>query len=308
MIKKNFCLFLIFFCLSFLEAQSSIRLGVLKGISCLPCAYLIENKEKLSVQNMTFKIYDSPQKELPALLKGEIDAGFLAPEDAAKVFEKAEGALLCCAVVQNGNLYLLTGDPSYSSIYDLRGKTILCDEKDSSPSIFRHILSKMNIPFDAKENPIQLVFSVPLANMANNIITKKSDYALLSEPYASIALKNSKQIRRSENFLRIYSEKEEGSSYPAMILVVAADFARKNRGIVRKFRDLYKTSIQWTNKNPAKAGLLSEKHGLGLSADLVRRSLPQASIVWRDASVAKSDIEKYLRILGRNLPEESFYF
>ena len=114
------------FCRFFLFAQTpSVRLGVLKGISCSPCAYLIANKEKLSVQNMAFKVFDSEQSELPALLKGEIDMGFLAPEDAAKVFSKGNGALICVGVVQNGSLCLLTSDESYSSLQDLRGKKIL---------------------------------------------------------------------------------------------------------------------------------------------------------------------------------------
>ena len=74
--KRFFCLALAFFSAFLISAQPSIRLGVLKGISCVPCAYLIENKEKLAVQNMEFKVFDSERTELPALLRGELDAGF----------------------------------------------------------------------------------------------------------------------------------------------------------------------------------------------------------------------------------------
>lgn len=297
------------FCRFFLFAQTpSVRLGVLKGISCSPCAYLIANKEKLSVQNMAFKVFDSEQSELPALLKGEIDMGFLAPEDAAKVFSKGKGALICVGVVQNGSLCLLTSDESYSSLQDLRGKKILAAAEKSDSVIFKHLLSKKEIPVDEGENPVTLDFSVPPANIANNLITKKSDYAILTEPYATVALKNSKELRRAENFQKIYNESEEWSSFPAMLLVARADFVKGNRELVRKTGEVYKSAIQWTNRNPSKAAILAEKHNIGLSEGVVKQSVPNAVLIWRDAKAARADIEKYLTILGRKLPDEGFYF
>ena len=297
------------FCRFFLFAQTpSVRLGVLKGISCSPCAYLIANKEKLSVQNMAFKVFDSEQSELPALLKGEIDMGFLAPEDAAKVFLKGNGALICVGVVQNGSLCLLTSDESYSSLQDLRGKKILAAAEKSDSLIFKHLLSKKEIPVDEGENPVLLDFSVPPANIANNLITKKTDYAILTEPYATVALKNSKELRRAENFQKIYNESEEWSSFPAMLLVARADFVKGNRDLVRKTGEVYKSAIQWTVKNPAKAAILAEKHNIGLSEGVVKQSVPNAVLIWRDAKAARADIEKYLLILKRELPGEEFYF
>ncbi|MBQ9908970.1 MAG: hypothetical protein IJM48_04145, partial [Treponema sp.] len=107
MIKKFSALFFVFLTAAVSFAQSpSIRLGVLKGIACTPCAYLIENREKLAVQNMSFKIYDSVQSELPALLKGELDLAFLNPGDAAKVFNKGGASLFALGVAQNGNACL----------------------------------------------------------------------------------------------------------------------------------------------------------------------------------------------------------
>ena len=297
------------FCRFFLFAQTpSVRLGVLKGISCSPCAYLIANKEKLSVQNMAFKVFDSEQSEFPALLKGEIDMGFLAPENAAKVFSKGNRAVICVGVVQNGSLCLLTSDESYSSLQDLRGKKILAAGEKSDSVIFKHLLSKKEIPVDEGENPVLLDFSVPPANIANNLITKKTDYAILTEPYATVALKNSKELRRAENFQKIYNESEEWSSFPAMLLVVRADFAKENQELVRKVTEVYKSAIQWSIKNPSKAAILAEKHNLGLSEAVVRQSIPNAALIWRDAKAAKADIEKYLVILKRELPGEEFYF
>ena len=304
--KRIFFSLIAFFSASFLSAQTaSIRLGVLKGISCVPCAYLIENRAKLSVQNMTFKTYDSVQGELPALLKDELDMGFLSPKDAAKVFNKGGEALIAIGVCQNGNAYLITNDEAYSTIENLAEKTVVCEGNDSDDvAVLNHILSKDGSGVDS----VEVDFSVPLTNIANKLIIGEEQYALLKEPFATVALAHSSKIRRAESLQKMYSNSEEASHYPAMLLVARADFASSNAELVRRFIELYKYAVSWTNKNPSKAGLLSEKHKLGLKSLIVKDSIPNAAIVWRDATMAKNDIEKLFEILEVQFPEDAFYF
>lgn len=304
---------IIFFLSFFVSAQSpSIKLGVLKGISCAPCAYLIENKEKLSVQNMNFQIFDSPQSELPKFLRGELDICFLSTKDAAKVFEKSDKKIVFLAVAQNENAYLLTNDETYGSLEDLKGKTIICPQKTSSETtLFNHILTKKEILSDSTENSeisVKFDFSLPQANFANSLITGKSSYAIISEPYASVALLHSSKTVRAENLQKIYYELEESRSVPKMLLVARTDFVKTNRDLVRRFLDLYKNAVQWTNKNPSKAALLIEKHGLGLSFVIAKNSIPNSGLVFRESTIAKSDLEKYLTLMKRTLPTEEFYF
>ncbi len=314
---KKILVFLVELLLSALlfSEGASIRLGVLKGVSCAPCAYLIENKSKLSVQNMAFKVFDSEKTELPAFLRGELDAAFLSPETAAEVFIKGNKSLVCLGTVQNGNFFLLSGDESYGSLEDLKGQKVLCASENSGSEILSHLLSKKEIKTEnltgsgsrSSSNSVQLDFSVPLANIPNSLITKNANYALLTEPYATVTLKNSPEIRRVENLQKLYNESEEWRSIPAMLLVVRADFAREKWDLLRKFMDVYKNAVNWTNRNPGKASLLSETHGIYHSPAVLRDSIPHASLVWRDAKAAKADIEKYLAILGKEIPGEEFY-
>lgn len=303
--KRIFCLVLAFFSAFLIYAQPSIRLGVLKGISCVPCAYLIENSAKLSVQNMAFKVYDSERGELPALLKDELDMGFISPKDAAKVFTKGNGAIVAIGVSQNGNAYLLTSDESYSSIQNLAEKTVVCEGNNSDDvAVFNHILSKDGSGVDS----VEVDFSVPLVNIANKLITGEEQYALLKEPFATVAINHNSKLRRAESLQKMFSNSENTSLYPAMLLVARTDFVSQNRELIRRFIDMYKNALSWTNKNPAKAGLLAEKHKLGLKSQIVKDSIPNAALVWRDASMAKPDLEKLFEILEVPLPEDGFYF
>ncbi|WP_296319859.1 hypothetical protein [Treponema sp. UBA3813] len=310
MLKKIICLFSCFSLFLPLFAQkASIRLGVLKGISCAPCAYLIENKEKLAVQNISFQIFDSAQAELPKLLRGEIDMGFLTPEDAAKVFTAGKGALLMAGLVQNGGLYLLTNDELYVSLENLQEKNIFISEKDSSKiPLLKSLITKKEGEENGSGESFHFDFSLPLASIANKLIIGEAEYALLSEPFATVALKNSSKLIRAENIQQVYMEKENGNTIPSMILVVRVAFADENHDLVRQFLEVYRSGLQWTNNNHAKAAMLIEKHKLGLSQAVARDSIANASLVFRTAPSAKSDIEKYLTILGRELPAEEFYF
>lgn len=301
-----------------LFAQSpSIRLGVLKGISCAPCAYLMENRAKLSVQDMEFALFDSAQSELPKLLRGELDAGFLAPADAAKVFTAGNGAIVALGVAQNGACFLVTGDESYSGLADLKGKPIVCAGNDSPDNVvFTHVLSKQGIAVGSGAEAVQLDFSVPVANVAAKLISGEAKYALLPEPFAALALKHAPTLRRAENLRNLYAEADGAGSYPAMLLVVRADFADANRELLSRFMEVYKTAAAWTNKNPAKAALLAEKHRLGLQSSVAVQSIPHAALTWREARSAKPDLERLLSLLltenpasvGGELPKDGFYF
>ena len=294
---------------SFISAQTpSIRLGVLKGISCAPCAYLIENRAKLSVQNMAFKIYDSVQGELPALLKDELDMGFISPKDAVKVFNKGAGAIVAVGVVQSGNLYFLTNDEMYLNLENLKGKNVVCAENDyGDAAVLEHVLLRRNISVGTDEDSVKLDFSLPTANIANGLILGNIQYAFVSEPFATVALLHSSKTYRIESIQKLYSDNEQGSSIPVMLLVARADFAKDNASVIRKFTDVYKSAVSWTNKNPAKAGLLIEKHSFGLNSYVAGSSIPNAALVWRDAGSAKTDIEKFLTIVKSELPSGDFY-
>lgn len=308
MFKKFFCILVLLPFFHLLSAQTvSVRLGLLKELSCLPCAYLIENNKKLAVQNISFQILDSPQAELSKLLQGELDIGFLSPEDAAKVFTAGKGALLMLGVVQNKNLYLLTNDESYSSLDDLAGKKVLASGDKSDSSLFSYILSKKNISLSQGEEAVHLDFSIPRAEIPNHLILKKENFALLCEPYSSIPQIYSKNVRIAESIHKLYAESEEGSLPPGMLLVVRADFAKENPDLTRRFCDVYKSAVLWTNKNSVKAVMLSKKFKILHFDILPKTTISDAALVWRTSASAKSDIERYLTILGRELPGEEFY-
>ena len=85
---------------------------------------------------------------------------------------------------------------------------------------------------------------------------------------------------------------------------------------VKSFEKQVEKAIAWTVKNPAQAGILAEKHKMGLAAAVVEKSIPNGSYVWVPAKKGRRQIEKLLSIflenqpesIGGKLPAEGFYF
>ncbi len=331
-------------CFSAFAAPKQVRAGVLNGPSGIPCAYLIENKDSFGIKNLTFENFTSAQTELPKLLKGEIDIGFLPPNAAAKVFNAGNGAVVCLGITGNGNLFVISKKSGVHALESLRGKTVQCAGQGATPEyMLKYLLSKQNIPVnlnsqiernsqnlklsqnssnsenlrDSKnpENAVTLDFSIPNANIAAALISDKIEYALVPEPFATVAETKSKDVKRVLDIQQIFAH-QNGGSYPMTLLVANAKFAKSNKSTVEKFIQAYKQAFEWTLKNPSHAGALAEKNNLGLNAKIVEKAIPNAAFTWKSAADGRTEIESLLSIflenapesVGGKLPSDEFYF
>lgn len=299
-------------------AGNVLRVGSLNGPSSIPVAYMHENAPDLGGTTATFELCATPVVELPKLLKGELDIGFLPPNAAAKVYTKNNGALIALGITGNGNIYLLTTDKSYTSIESLKGKKIAAAGQGAAPEyMFRWILGKKNIGIGDSADMVNIDFSIPTAEIAAALISGKVSYALLTEPFATVASMKSADVKRVVDLQSEYEQIEgKGAVYPLTLLVCRAAYAKEHADVVAKFIAAYKTATEWTNANPAKAGVLVQKYTLGLLAPIAAKSIPTSSFVWTDAQSGRGSIERLLAIYlsvvpesaGGALPADGFYF
>lgn len=292
------------------EQTSKIRVGVLTGPSCIPAAYMMENP-KAESYDLTFETFATPQNLLPKLLKKEVDIGFMPLNVAAKVYNTANKSLICAAITGNGNLALITKNKNIKRISDLSSETIYIAGQGATPEyIFRYILVQNDM-----ENKVKLDYSIPTANLAASLITDKIEYAVVPEPFATIATAKDSSIIYAIDLQKEYTVLSQSETYPLTCLVVRAEFAKKNPEAVKAFLNAYEKSSEWTNKNAAKAGSLCEKHNLGLAAGIVKNAIPKSNYVYIPASEAKQQIEQMLSVfmsfdktaVGEKLPEDDFY-
>ena len=307
-------------CASVFAADAKeIRLGVLNGPSCIPAGYLLDDAAPVKGAKITYEKFADPQALLPKMLKGEIDIGFLPANVAAKVYNSSNGALKVCAITGNGNISLITTDSSIKQLADLKGKTVAVAGQGATPEyMFRYLLEKNGIAVDSADG-VTMDFSIPTAQIAAQLISGKIAYAVVPEPFATVAQTKSDKVFVAVDFQAEYEYFEgKGKVYPLTVMVVTKAFAQDNAKLLKSFLTAYEKSYKNTLKNPKQAGELSEKFELGLAAGIVTASIPKANYVYIASSNAKAKekIEELLNIflsfeptsIGGKLPDEGFYF
>lgn len=286
---------------------TQLRLGLLNGPTCVPAAYLIENKT-----DFTFEQFADPQALLPKMIKKEIDVGFMPVNVAAKVYNAGNKAIICCAVTGLGNLSLITTDESIKRFTDLKEKTIYVAGQGATPEYMMRFLLKENNIKDAVFD-----FSIPTAQLAAQLISGKIQYAVVPEPFATIAQVKSDKVKAALNLQTEYKELTGSKDiYPLSVMVVRADFAKENPELLEQFLNEYQKAVEWTLENPGEAGKLTEKHKLGLTAAIVEKAIPVSNYTYLTAKSARKSIEELLKLflendkssLGGKLPDEQFYY
>jgi NitT/TauT family transport system substrate-binding protein len=294
-----------------------VHIGILNGPTSIPAAYMVDTKPLINGRTVVFDKYATPQALLPKMLKGETDIGFMPANIAAKVYNSAAGALLCAGISGNGNLYLITKDRGIKTLADLAGKTVSVAGQGATPEyMLRWILAQNRIPTDI-QNGVKLDYTVPTPDIAAELLSDKIKYAVVPEPFATVALMKSKDIVRALDLQYEFGAIEgKNATYPLTVMVISKSIAEHEPETVRAFISAYNDSLAWTIANPQKAGVLVQKYTLGLMAPVVANAVPYSCLVWKNAVDSKNEIERLLSIflefapvsIGGKLPDEGFYF
>ena len=298
-------------------SEQKIRVGVLNGPSCIPAAYMMENDRIINEVPVSYEKYADVQALLPKILKGEIDIGFMPANVAAKVYSTSNKALLCCAITGNGNLALISKNKNVKRFSDLKGKTIAVAGQGATPEyMFRYLLEKNELIINEKDG-VTLSFSVPTAQIVPQLISGKIDYAVVPEPFVTIAKAKSKDI---DVCIDLQSEYEyfagEGKIYPLTVMVASKKFINENRRLMELFLSAYEEAFMWTEANPIAAGKLCEKQDLGLAAGIVSSAIPRSNYTFITGEELQPKVEELLSIflsfdassIGNSLPAKDFYY
>ncbi len=323
--KSLLCVLSFFAAISLVSAQDSVlendddfapptpnaRVGLLNGPSCIPAAYLMETSSTENDLELTYEKFADPQALLPKLIKAEADIGFMPVNVAAKVYNSSNKAIICAGICGNGNLAIISKDKSINKFSDLDGKTIYVAGQGATPEyIMRYVLSQYDL-----DNPITLDFSIPTANLPAAIISDKIEYAVVPEPFATIATLKDKNVVYAIDLQKEYKTLSSNNVYPLTCIVVRSKFAKENPEAVKLFLKKFSNAVNWTIKNPALAGEYCEKYELGLAANVVAKAIPKSNYVYFSAEESQKEIEDLLKIfikndpssIGGKLPDKGFY-
>ena len=221
-------------------------------------------------------------------------------------------------------LNLITKDGQVNSLADLKGKTVNVAGQGATPEyLFRYLLQANGIAVAADglepdADSVALDFSIPAAEIAAALLSGRIQYAVVPEPFATVATTRDAAVRRAVNLQDAYRAVtgDASANYPMTVVVIRKEFAASSPDLVRSLLAAYRDAVEWTLAHPAEAGALVEKHTLGLQAPITTKVIPNGAYVFVPARQAQESLEGLFSIfldfapdaIGGQLPAQDFYF
>lgn len=246
------------------------------------------------------------------LISGEYDAGVLPLNVAAKLY--ASGIeLKLAAIVGDGMVSFLSADDSISALADLKGKRVNVAGQGATPDyLFRKLLRGAGLD---PEKDITLDYSLPYPEAAIALASGKIRYAILPEPFATMAKLQNSRLRPSLDLGALWTRQTGQANYPMTAFVVSSKLAAERPVAVKAILAAYSASIAWVLAEPVEAAALVEKQELGLMAGIAAKAIPVSAYVFVDARAARPAVEALLGAflmlspasIGGKLPDDGFY-
>lgn len=254
--KKIISALLVLLCFSTSYAQ--INVGVLKGMSAIPFATMLENPD------YTFTFYDEPAQLVQDMKNGVIDVTNISSVAAEKLTAKANGNLKVTAVTSTTD-FCLVGRRSNVSFSALPGRKIGVAGQGLSKELFTYLLKKNNIPLESGDSGVELIVFEDLSKVTNAYISNKINFAVTSEPATSLLTRNSKRNFVSMDLQQQYKlATGKDASIPMTVVLFRNQILQENQELVTKFNSDLENSLLLASKNPGKIAAIAKKNNLGL--------------------------------------------
>ena len=290
-----------------------IKLGALKGPTGIGMVRVFEAPPKLAAGDaLELQAVSSADAMAAKLVAGELDAAVLPVNLAAKLYASGVPYRLA-AVVGMGMVSVVTTDPGVRTFEDLKGRETHVAGQGATPEyLIRTIASARGLDPD---RDLSLAFRLPYPEIAASLVADRISLAVLPEPFATQALAGNPLARVPFSLDQLWREATGRPGYPMSVLVIRDSVIRDRPADLRALLDAYRDSIAWVKANPAEAGILVEKHDLGLKAAVAAAAIPRSAYVFVPAAQARADVEAlfevFLRIapqtIGGGLTDAEFY-
>lgn len=293
-------------------AQKAPVIAALKGPSGIALVQLFENPPTLGDGlKVHMEAVASADLMVAKLVSGEYQVAVLPINMAAKL-RRSGIDLSLAAIIGDGMLSFLTNDPAIHTVADLKGRRVDVAGQGATPEfLFRRILKDGGLDPDKDLN---LAFALSYPDMAAAVAAGAIQSAVLPEPFATLARIKNPSLSSPLALGALWRKSTGMSDYPMTALVVR-NGTSLTAADIRTILDATKNSIAQTVKDPAAAGPLVEKNGLGLAAPIATAAIPHCNFVYVEAPQARSEVEALLgeflksapASIGGALPDDGFY-
>ncbi|MEM9495390.1 MAG: ABC transporter substrate-binding protein [Pseudomonadota bacterium] len=263
-----------------------------------------------------FKAWRNPHELRAGLTSGTIDL-FIAPtQTAANLYNRGLGVRLV-NVMTNGLLYVVSADPSISTIADLKGKKASVPFRNDTPDIvFKRLLSLNGLSL---ETDLSVEFTGTPIEAVQLLTAGRIDAAVVPEPAASAAILRAgvagKTVSRVIDIQKAWADATDASaSLPQAGLGVTEAFLTANGPAIDALQNALEKAVASVNADPATAAN-DAAAVLSMPWPVLEKSIPFSNLVATPARDARPALEAMFTVIaeadadaiGGNLPDTDFY-
>lgn len=295
-----------------LATPVSFKVMTPNGSPALAQTVVQKNKPSLG-ENVSYEIeVVTDASKLAAAMGSKSHEIIFAPINLGAKMYNAAGSYQLAATVVFGNNYIVTGDPSVTSLSDLEGKDVILFGENNVPAIVvNELLAYNNINANVS-------YLASTADTKNALVLDSNKIALVAEPSVSALSVALKDV--SLNVINVQAEWKKmtgNESYPQAAIFVNKEFAQKNHDVVVSYLNAVKEGIEYTNSNVDSVAQMAVDLEYGFPLAVLKNAIPRSNLLFKSAVDSKVSVE-YLfgkimasgntALIGGKLPDEGFYF
>ncbi len=290
---------------------TDIRIGALKGPTSMGLLFLM-NEGSEHGMNYEFQMATGADELLPLMAKGELDIALIPANVAGVLYAKMQGGVSVIDVNTLGVLYMVSGDDSYTSIADLKGKTIYLTGKGTTPDyVLRYVLAENGVAVQE----CTLEYKSEATEVAALLAENPGAIGLLPQPFVTAACAQNDALKIVFDMNEEW-DKVQGNGMVTGVTVVRKAFLEENEAAVQAFLEEHAASTQAINDNPEKGAGYAVEAGIVAKEPIAQKAIPYCNITCLTGGEMKNAVSGYLEVLygqapeavGGALPGEDFYY
>lgn len=290
----------------------SVNIASLKGPTGIGTAKLMsDNDAGTSLNKYNFTLSSDPTEISAGIISGSFDIAACPLNLASVLYKKTNGNVQMLAINTLGVLYILSSDPSVTSIADLAGKTVVASGQGATPEyVLNYLLEKNGI-----KDKVTVEYKSEHSEAATLAASGDAEIVLLPEPNVTAAMTQNSELKIAVNVTTEF-EKATGVSLAMGCVIVRKDFAQANPDAVKAFMSEYKNSISYVSSNINETATLCETYGIIPKAAVALKAIPNCNITFVSGAEMKTMATENLNVLfaanassvGGTMPGEDFWY
>ncbi len=280
--------------------ETTIRIGALKGPTSMGLLYLINDGNiRQSGNKYEFRMAKGADELLPLMVKGELDIALVPANVASILYAKTEGGIKMIDVNTLGVLYMVSGDDSYKSITDLRGKRIYLTGKGTTPDyVLQYLLAENGVA----AGDCTLEYKSEAAEVAAVLAENPQAVGLLPQPFVTAACMQNEALSVVLDMDEEWN-KVQGHGMVTGVTVVRKDFLEENEPAVQAFLTEHAASVEAINEDAATGAAYAVEAGIVAKELIAQRAIPDCNITCMTGEEMRDAVSGYLQVLYDQSPE-----